>query len=65
MELIWISFIWLIAMIIYYAWKWRKEKKKERIFKARMRNYNQPMTMNIGRRIKFKKLKKKHEVKRG
>lgn len=54
MVLVWITFIWVIAMIIYYTWKWRKEKKKERIFKARMRNYDNPLSMSIGRRIKFK-----------
>ena len=55
MELVWIIFIWIIAMIIYYGMKWGKEKKKERVFKARMRNYNKPMSMSIGRRIKFKR----------
>lgn len=54
MIFVWITFIWMIAMIIYYTWKWRKEKKKERIFKTRMRNYNRPMNMSIGKRIEYK-----------
>jgi len=55
MILVWIIFIWIIAMIIYYTWKRRKEKKKERIFKERMRDYNKPLNMSIGKRIKFKR----------
>lgn len=54
MVFVWIIFIWIIAMIIYYGMKWGKEKRKERIFKIRMRNYDQPLSMNIEKRIKFK-----------
>ena len=31
MALIWITFIWLILLIVYYAYKWQKEKKENMI----------------------------------
>lgn len=52
MELVWICFIWVVLLIVYYTWKWRKEKKKK-IVVAEKR-----MTMSIG-----EILKKKHKVK--
>lgn len=55
MQLAWITFVWIILMIIYFGWKWFKEKKEQRAkFKARMRNYDQPLSMDIGKRIKYK-----------
>jgi len=24
---VWVIFIWLIAMIVIYSWKWRRERK--------------------------------------
>jgi len=40
MILVWIIFIWLIAMIIYYTWKWRKEKKENMVIsKEGMKKY--------------------------
>lgn len=55
MVLVWITFIWLSIMIVYYGMKWIKEKKKTKSFKTRMRNYDNPLGMSIGRRIKFKR----------
>lgn len=56
MVYVWIVFIWVIATIVYYTWKWRKEKKERMIIsKAGRRNYNQSLSMSIGRRIKFKR----------
>lgn len=52
-------------MIIYYTWKWRKEKKESMtISKAGMRKYNkEPMEMNIGERLRKKKKIKNYEGK--
>lgn len=55
MVLVWIIFLWLNAMIVYYGMKWIREKNKMTIFKARMRNYDNPLNVSIGRRIRFKR----------
>lgn len=52
MELVYIVFIWIIAMIIYYTWKWRKEKKRIKGVKS---YFKYPMTMSIGEGIRRKK----------
>lgn len=55
MEFVWIIFTWVVLLIIYYTWKWGKEKKEKMIIsRAGMRKYNKPMSMSIGRRIKYK-----------
>jgi predicted negative regulator of RcsB-dependent stress response len=48
---VWIFFIWVIAMIIYFGWKWIKEKKNMTISKAGIRKYNR-LQMNIGERLR-------------
>lgn len=49
-ELVYIVFIWLIAMIAYNIWKWRKEKKR-----IRKQFFKNPLTMTIGERVKKNK----------
>lgn len=59
MEIVWIIFIWVIAMIIYYTWKWRKEKQEKMIIsKKGINDCEKRMKMSIG-----EILKRKHEVK--
>lgn len=56
MELALITFVWVILMIIYYTWKWIKEKKHIKELKAKMKNHDkESMTMSIGERLKYKK----------
>lgn len=50
----WIVFIWVMLCIIYFGWKWINERKWNAKFKARMRNYDQPMNMSIEKRINYK-----------
>ena len=58
MTFVWIVFIWAIFSIMYFGWKWIKEKKRIKNFEAKTKNYNKElMTMSISER-----LKKKHEV---
>lgn len=41
MVFVWIFFIWAIFAIIYFGWKWVKEKKRIKKFKTRIRNYDE------------------------
>ena len=43
MDFVWIGFIWLIAMIIWFGWKWIKERKE------RMKISPEGMKKYIGR----------------
>lgn len=54
MIFIWIFFIWLILVIIWVIWKW---KRKDDVFISRegMKKYNNRMKMKIGEILKRKK----------
>ena len=52
MIFVYIVFIWIVAMIIYYTWKWRKEKKRIKGVKS---YFKYPMTISIGERTRRKR----------
>lgn len=53
MGLIYIVFTWLVLMIMLWGWRWLKEKKRIKKFKARIKSY-EPMSMSISERLKYK-----------
>lgn len=61
MIFVYVFFVWLIAMIIWNIWTGKKEKEKA-ISKARMKNYDSPMKMSIGERLRRGERMKKREV---
>ena len=52
MILVEIGFWWLIAMIIYYTYRWIKEKKR---IKGVKEYFKSPLTMSIGERMRKKR----------
>lgn len=50
-----IVFVWVIISIIYFGWKWIKERRRAAAFIKRMKNYDNPLSMSIGRRLRYKR----------